>query len=361
VAAVVAAVLVDQVRRVVLLGVLCSAYVVVVALLRQSEAASLGWVYRPLQPFLIAFAVGVLFRGRRDRGVVGALAWGSTIGCSLAVLATLIPGFDPFELSRPHDIPFVSQIGSFARATGGFVYPNNLGTFAAYSALLGLAALLVGRPALSRRLAAALAVSSLAALLLSGARAAMLGLMGGAMVLALKANVSRRLVLVGGGLVVVLILLLTTGASRSADVVLQERLSTATGSSLSIRTKSWNAAIDDIVASPVFGVGALESRLDSMWLLAMQTGGIVGVAILVLLAKLTWGGDRKLGVRYPEVRFALVIAFCISGVFQDSLGQTLASWALGAMLGVASLPPTEVEEDAPAEDRPAVASGAAPR
>ena len=126
---------------------LCMAYFAVVGLLRhQSLDTSLGWIYRPLQPFLIAIAVSVLFRNRSDRSLVRALAWGSTVGCSLAVVQSLLPVFDPFQFSRPSDIPFVSTIGDFARATGGFVYPNNLGTFAAYSGLFGLAILLFGRP-----------------------------------------------------------------------------------------------------------------------------------------------------------------------------------------------------------------------
>lgn len=37
----------------------------------------------------------------------------------------------------------MSYIGSFTRATGAFTYPNNLGTFAAYTTLLGAAAWLL--------------------------------------------------------------------------------------------------------------------------------------------------------------------------------------------------------------------------
>ena len=66
-------------------------------------------------------------------------------------------------------------------------------------------------------------LSALAAMLLAGSRAAMLGFVCGSMVLAVKAKTSRRVVLVAGGALILVTLIVVTGASESAQIVLRER------------------------------------------------------------------------------------------------------------------------------------------
>jgi hypothetical protein len=49
------------------------------------------------------------------------------------------------------------------------------------------------------------------------------------------------------------------------------------------------------------------------------------------------------------MKVSLLIALCVSGLLQDSLGQTLTTWFLGALLGasmLASRAPTAEPEDA---------------
>jgi hypothetical protein len=303
-------------------------------------SAGVAWLYRPLQLFLVAFAVRALYRRRDLRGLLTGLAWGSAIGCALASVHALVPRIDPFVLSRPSDLPFVSYIASFTRATGAFTYPNNLGTFAAYTTLLGAAALLLGRPALSHRLAALLMVSGGSALLLSGSRAAALGLLAGLLYLAVKAHPHRRTALillqaVGGLLVVMLVL-----NSPTAREVAAQRLDTAAGESLDLRVSSWQEALEQFASSPVIGTGATESRTDNFWLLYLAQGGIMGAVIFVLLARLTLRHGRR-PKRYPELWVALLLALCTSGLLQDSLGQTLTTWFVGVLIGIAALQPRE--------------------
>lgn len=318
-----------QAAAVVLVSV---AYVALMVVGRDDPA--IAWAYRPLQPFLVAFATVTLFRDHRARQPAVALAGGAIVGCALTILHALVPRLDPFALSRPADLPFVSTIGAYARATGAFVYPNNLGTFAAYVALVGLAALLFDRPMLPRPLALALVATAGGALVLSGARAAFLGLFAGVVYLTARARPGRKIAMTIGQLLVGTILILAVTTSETGRMVAEERVSTATGYSLTGRVDQWNDALESFADHPLVGVGAVASYLDSMWLLHLSTGGLVGLALLVALGRVSMR-CRPPGA--PELWVALLIAFCVSGVFQDSLGQTLASWALGAGMGVSLL------------------------
>jgi len=310
--------------------------------------AGLAWVYRPLQVFFVAFTVVSLFRRQGSRALALALAWGATVGCTLASIHAVVPAFDPFAISRPDDIPFVSAIGSFARATGAFTYPNNLGSYAAYAVLFGAAAWLFGRPAIPQRLAVAVMLSGASALLLAGSRAAGLGLVVAILYLTYKAAPGRRVVLIGAEVVVGLLVVTLVLSSPTAREVSDQRITSATGSSITLRIEDWRGALDDFRESPLIGTGASESRTDNFWLLYLAQAGGAGVALLLLLASTTFRKDRGEPDQWaPELKTALLLALCISGLLQDSLGQTLTTWFLGALIGLSMLSP---DPPAPADD-----------
>lgn len=313
--------------------------------------AGLAWVYRPLQIFFVAFTVVALFRAHGTRLLAAALAWGATVGCTLASVHALVPAFDPFAISRPDDIPFVSAIGSFARATGAFTYPNNLGSYAAYAVLFGAAAWLFGRPAISQRLAVAMMLSGAAALLLAGSRAAGLGLVVGILYLTYKAAPGRRVLLIGAELVVGLVVVTVVLSSPTAREVTDQRVTSATGISITSRIEDWRGALDDFRESPLIGTGASESRTDNFWLLYLAQAGVAGVALLFLLAHTTFRkDDADPDQSAPELKISLLLALCVSGLLQDSLGQTLTTWFLGALIGLSMLSP---DPPAAADDKSA--------
>lgn len=302
--------------------------------------AGLAWVYRPFQIFLVAFAVRALFEGRSHRHVLLALGWGAAVGCALASISAIDPErFDPFTLSRPDNIPFVSAIGGFARATGAFTYPNNLGTFAAYAVLFGIASLLLARPALPPPLAWFLVTAGSSALLLSGSRAAGLGLLCGLLYLTFRLAPQRRALILAVEAIVGMTIVVAVLASPSAVEVAQQRVETATGSSLSLRLQGSRTALAAFRSSPIVGTGASDARTDNFWLLYLSQGGLLGAALFVLLARtsLSAAADDK---AYPELWVALLIALCTSGLLQDSLGQTLTTWFPGALLGLSALSAT---------------------
>ncbi len=312
--------------------------------------SGLAWVYRPLQVFFVAFTVVALFRHHAPRPLVLALAWGSTIGCTAASVNALFPAFDPFRFSRPSDLPFVSAIGGFARATGAFTYPNNLGTYGAYAVIFGASAWLFGRPDLPRKLAVAVMASGASALLLAGSRAAGLGLTCAILYLTYRAAPGRRVVLIGAEVVVGLIVVTAVLSSPTAREITDQRVQSATGISLTGRIDDWRGSLREFRKSPLIGTGASESRTDNFWLLYLAQAGAAGIVILAALARVTFalhpGRARELA---PEMRAGLLLALCVSGLLQDSLGQTLTTWFLGALIGVALLDP------APPAPEPAVA------
>lgn len=339
-------------------AILLSLTVLLVAVETVGRAdAGLAWAYRPLQLFFVAFTVLSLFRHHGGRALTLALAWGATVGCALASLHAVVPAFDPFGASRPDDIPFVSTIGSFARATGAFTYPNNLGSYAAYAVLFGAAAWLFGRPALPQRLAVAVMLSGASALLMAGSRAAGLGLVCGVLYLTQKAAPGRRVVLIGAEVVVGLLVVTLLLSSPTAREVTDQRIETATGSSITGRIEDWRGALADFRESPLIGTGASESRTDNFWLLYLAQAGAAGVGLLLLLAVTTFARGRDEPDQWaPELKTALLLALCISGLLQDSLGQTLTTWFLGALIGLAML---RAPEPAATAEAPAVAGVAA--
>lgn len=305
-------------------------------------SAGVGWAYRPLQVFLVAFAVRSLWRHRPDRPLVLALAWGSAVGCTLASIHALLPAFDPFAPSRPSDLPFVSAIGDYARATGAFTYPNNLGTFGAYTVLFGAAAWLVGRPVLPRKLALALMASGSSALVLAGSRAAGLGLLCGLVYLTAKAAPKRAGVLIAVEAAVGITIITLAFATPTGREVVEQRVSSATGESFYGRVEQWQETVEEFVRSPWVGIGATESNLDNFFILYATQAGIAGVVLLLVIARVALRSSEANA--YSELWAALLLALVASGMLQDSLGQTLVTWFLGAMLGLCALTPARQDE-----------------
>jgi len=297
--------------------------------------AGIAWVYRPLQMFLVAFAVRSLFKGRGTTGLLLALAWGSATGCALATLHAVVPGVDPFVFSRPKDLPFVSTIGSYVRATGAFTYPNNLGTFAAYTVLFGASAWLLGRPILPRRLSVALMFSGLSALMVTGSRAAGLGLICAIFYITSKASPKRRTLILAGEALIGLLLLVVILNSPTAIEVVEQRATSAAGESLFGRLEAFKEPIIGFFNSPIIGTGSTESNLDNFVILYVSQTGILGAALFVGIARTAL--CSRTPKHYPELWKALLIALCASGMLQDSLGQTLSTWFIGALLGLSLL------------------------
>lgn len=302
--------------------------------------AGLAWIYRPLQVSFVAFAVRALYRSTDDRKLLIAMGWGASIGCALATANALVPRFDPFVLSRPDNLPFVSLIGTFVRATGAFTYPNNLGTFAAYTVLLGGSSWLFERPSLGRLLAACLMLSGGSALLLSGSRSAGLGLLCGIIYITAKASPSRRAILIGAEFVVGLFVVLAVLSSPTASEVAQQRIGSSTGESAQLRAEGIGEALRVFRSAPLVGPGATESRTDNFWVLNLSQGGLIGAFLLLALSRLSLRASRE-PKRYPELWAALLVTLCVSGLLQDSLGQTLTTWFLGVLLGLAVLSPEQ--------------------
>lgn len=297
-------------------------------------SAGVAWVYRPLQLFLVAFAIRSLFKGRSDRPIILALAWGSAVGCALASVNAVLPSFDPFAISRPTNLPFVSEIGSYARATGAFTYPNNLGTFAAYTVVFGASAWLLDRPRLPLTLSIALMGFGASALILAGSRAAGLGLTCGLLYLTFRAAPRRRTVLLVSEAVFGLLLLSVVLSSPTAGQVLSQRANSATGDSLFGRLDSFHESIDAFLRSPVIGIGSTESNLDNFVILYLTQAGLLGAVLLCVMARTALGRSPQ---HYPELGIAVLIVLVASGMLQDSLGQTLVTWFPGSLLGVAAL------------------------
>ena len=299
--------------------------------------AGIAWVYRPLQVFFVAYAVRSLYLDRGDALLVQAVAWGSVLGCALASVHALFPAFDPFAVSRPADLPFVSAIGDYARATGAFTYPNNLGTFAAYSVLLGASAWLLGRPHLSRGLAVAVMAAGSAALALAGSRAAGLGLLVGLLYLTAKAGPKRRGVLLAAEAVFGLAVVTFALTSPTGREVVEQRVSSATGESFFGRVEAVRETVDEFRRSPLVGTGSSESRIDNFVILHVTQAGIVGAVLLVGIGLVALRTRQP--KRYPELWAGLLLAMGVSGMLQDSLGQTLVTWFPGALLGISMLRP----------------------
>ena len=311
--------------------------------------------YRPLQPIVAYCACALLLTPeRRGRWLMLLLA-GGAIGSTLAALHTFVPGFDPFSVSRPSQ-PFVSEYGSgLQRETGAFAYPNNLGTYCAYIAVIGLTVMSTKRDRKVIILLGLVVTSALTGLFVSGARAALLGFLAGAVVLTWRQK-HIRLPLVGGlvgaGLLFAGFLTLTGHWHQ----VVADRIG-GVGTSLSIRFPAWQSAWHVLLRSPLYGAGPFTGTIDASLAYLIQVGGLIAVALVI---GMYWFSALR-PVRFGDrSSVPLLVAVAASSLLQDSLGQPLVNWLIGAGVWLISSPlraPAPSAEEAAAETRRARAPG----
>lgn len=315
-------------------------YALAVAVLRGvTDLGVLANVYRPLQAPVTFVACAVLLTPARARRWLSLFLAGGVAGCGLAVVQTLVSGIDLFPFSSPGpDFPFEARYSGLggSRESGAFIYPNNLGTYAAYVVIVGAVAA-TARDA-SRRVrllgAAAVPLGALA-VLVSSARSAAAGLAVGVAVLVVQRPAARRLVLVA----VAAIAAFAAGAAvtgRLGDFV-QTRFGSA-GDAFSGRVDSWRASWHAFRALPLLGAGLAPNTIDSTLFYLLYVGGLVGLLLVATLIALTLlrpllSGDRR--------ALPLLVVALVSAVLQDTIGQPLTSWALGA--GVFLLSPIALD------------------
>jgi hypothetical protein len=350
-----------EVRYVAVVAGLASAYLVAQVLLtdRGSTANRVVWGFRPLQPMLLAVAVAGLVPATKTLRWIAVAFGGASIGIVLGVIGWIAPSIDVTKIARP-DLGWVSLAGDLPRAIGGFVYPNNFGTFGAYLSVAGLWGLLSRHDPRFRWLSGAAFLIGTAAIAASGNRAGGLGWVAGAIFLGYRyyrssePSVERRRLTILGVLGPVLVVggtLLASPLTRLHGVqavdpttstgFVEDRVMTAAGDSFSIRWADWKRTLSTFVHHPVAGGGVVGRRTDNLFIMYLGAAGILGVVLLVLLARACWftmpiGGTARRGwdaVTTP--RTALLLVGGVSGLLQDSLGQPLATWFPAVLIGLA--------------------------
>ena len=176
--------------------------------------------YRPLQPVLLFCACWMLLPLRSETFLRLALV-GGVVGCALAALNTIIPSIDPFVMQP--ELPWESTYGSLERQAGAFVYPNNLGTYAAYLAIAGLVCLETRslRPGVG--LSAAAFVAGVVGIVVSGSRSGVLALSCALVVSLLRTRTLRRPI-AAVVLVIAVLSVAIAGATGVLGEVLTHRL-----------------------------------------------------------------------------------------------------------------------------------------
>ena len=330
------------------------------------------WIYRPLQPILLALVVTVLLRDRVDtaKALLRVAVLAGSIGAGLGFVNGAIPVVDPFAASRPADLAYRASLGVdggvFLRAAGAFVYPNVFGLFCAYLVICAIGAVMYG--AIRRRTAACASVAGLLGLLGSGARADLGGLVCALLLLGWLTDRRRRVRRVLGALAGVSLATLLLAQTSVGASVIRERIASIAGTSGESRRANADLGWQTFIADPVTGTGARISRLDNGVLLYLSLGGVAGFvlicAALFFVARAD-GTTRRGWASIPIPSRGLLVALASSSVLQDSLGQTLSSYLLGLGLGLfAVLPqPNQVGETRSAENlrggsnKPYVSSG----
>jgi hypothetical protein len=309
--------------------VLAILYVLEVAVLRGVRGVGLlANAYRPLQPAVVFSSCALLLRRGNFRTAQRLFLWGGLIGSILALANTLVPHFDPFALSRPTDLPIqVSYfIGHLRRQSGAFVYPNNFGTYCAYLAIVALVLIERGDARLaSLNLHTAAMVSGTLGVVVSGSRSAALGLLLGVGVVIVRTPGLRRTLLLGGAIGGIA-LTIVAAIAGVLDRVVTSRFVLA-GDSLSLRLDAWRPAWHAFTKSPLSGAGVIPYTIDSTFFYLLYVGGLFGLLLMAAIHLTTT--FRPLVMRYWSP-LPLLAAVAGASVFEDSLGQPLANWAIGA-------------------------------
>ena len=316
---------------------LAAAYVLETGLLRGDLGLGVvGNSYRPLHPLLVFAACAVfLLAADRERWLRVFLV-GGLVGCSLAVLNTIVPAIDPFALSRPDDLGWQgdAKFITSERQAGAFVYPGNLGPYAAYVAIAAMIGLERTRARLfSLNLYTAALLFGALAIAVSGSRAAALGLVVAAGVVVWRSPWLRTPLLATGlGAAALLV-----GAAWAAGVlgeIVESRVFQA-DLSAELRIASWRAGWEPFLENPLFGGGVIPNTIDSTLFYYLGVGGLVGLALVLAMYWVTLLRPLRNG---DWTALPIVLAQLAVGITQDSSGQPLASRAFAAAIFLVSSP-----------------------
>jgi hypothetical protein len=317
-------------------------YVLETALLRGELSLGIaGNSYRPLHPMLVFCASAVLlFTADRTRWLRIFLA-GGLAGCFLAVLNTIFPGVDPFAVSRPEDLGWYgeSKFVTSERQAGAFIYPGNFGPYAAYVALAALVALEKARLRLfSTSLYTFAFFLGALGILVSGSRAAALGVVTGSVVVMWRSSRFRFPLIataaVGSGL-----LIFGAWVAGVLGEIVESRVFQA-DLSIRLRLEAWRAGWEPFLDNPLFGGGVIPNTIDSVLFYYLGVGGLVGLALVLAMY---WSTLLRPLRRRDWSSLPIIVAVLAIGITQDSFGQPLASWAFAIAIFLVSSPPSELE------------------
>jgi hypothetical protein len=296
----------------------------------------LGNAYRPLHAVLTFSVCAIFLRGtNRDRWI-NLFLLGGLIGCSLAAIHAAFPAADPFSPSRPRDIGFESYFLKTRREEGAFVYPGNLGPYAAYVSIVAFA--MIERKQLrllSFNLYAAAFVAGLLAIAVSGSRGAATGLVSAMAVVLYRTPRLRRSagILGATGLIVAVLILWQAGKLHE---IFTSRLALS-GLSFDQRLESWRAAWHAFEKNPLIGGGVIPNTIDSTFFYYLGVGGLLGLLTVGAMYWLTLLRPVRNGDRSSVPMLAAVVAI---GVTQEALGTPLTSWAVAAAIYLLARPST---------------------
>lgn len=284
-----------------------------------------------LIPGIVVVIGGTYLTGRVAQpswGLIRNTALAIGAGHSLVAMLSLFPAAAVLIPSLPN------QVVTW-RADGLYANPNTLGSMLAMTIALSL---WLGFP---RRLVPLLLICGVG-LLLTGSRAAVIGLVVALAVVALK---RRRGTLVGVTLLGIATLTALVAIPVPGTLDRFDPLNYGTDPGLLDRFSSWQRAILLFQFSPIFGHGVLPPYLvvDMMYLGWLVTGGLFGAALWLLAAGLLASSVRALPV------FAVVL---VAGFLSNPLAGAplmLLLLLLGAeWTGQGALHPTRKHEPAAA-------------
>lgn len=322
----------------VLLGLLCVAFYAAETGVLHGDfrLGIIGNVYRPVHAVL-TFSVCAIFLAGADRDRwIKLFLLGGFLGCSLAAVHAAFPAIDPFSPSRPRDIGFDSYFLKTRREEGAFVYPGNLGPYAAYVAIVALVMIERRRlRLLSINGYSAAFVAGVLAIAVSGSRGAATGLVFGIAVVLWRTPFLRRPVLIASaaGLVVGVLVLWQVG---KLDEIFTSRFGLA-GLSLHQRFSSWGTGWHAFEKNPLIGGGIIPNTIDSTFFYYLGVGGLLGILILAAMYWLTLLRPLRNGDRGS---LPIIVAVAAIGITQEALGTPLTSWAVGAAIYLLARPVT---------------------
>lgn len=212
---------------------------------------------------VVLFAVGLMCAGLVVAVCSRVSDVAFVLGALLAVIAAsaLIVPFNVDDLRAHYGGAVVA-----GRATGIFGEPNQMGTFAATGALVGIALALAGQTRPARWLPAVAAVVCTVALLLSLSRGAWIGFAFGMAVLVIRLREMRRLLVLGAVPLFIFAVVIGSFAPSSPQAeIVGARLRSITGerNPYDDRPALWREAVREVMADPVTGQGPGNFRVAS--------------------------------------------------------------------------------------------------